>query len=129
MPNVEPHRLAATEVARRIEDGSLSAEAVVASCLDHIKSREGTVRELERTTAVFPVDDRLDAVAGSIRSGVHVGNQPDRMPVATAHVPVGARKRGEHVAVVVQARILKAGVAQLGDEQAAEVELTRRTRR
>src|SRR5271169_4933042 len=44
MPNVEPHRLAATTLVRLIENGELTAEAVVASCLDRIAEREPVVR-------------------------------------------------------------------------------------
>src|SRR5579864_4411005 len=44
MPDAEPCRLSALELARRIEDGALSAEAVVASCLDRISERDGVVR-------------------------------------------------------------------------------------
>jgi Asp-tRNA(Asn)/Glu-tRNA(Gln) amidotransferase A subunit family amidase len=44
MPNVEPHRLLATEIVRRIEDRELTAEAVVASCLARIAEREPVVR-------------------------------------------------------------------------------------
>jgi Asp-tRNA(Asn)/Glu-tRNA(Gln) amidotransferase A subunit family amidase len=44
MPNVEPYRLPATEIVRRIEDGTLNAEAVVASCLERIALREPVVR-------------------------------------------------------------------------------------
>jgi Asp-tRNA(Asn)/Glu-tRNA(Gln) amidotransferase A subunit family amidase len=44
MPNVEPHRLLATEIVRRIEDGALTAEAMVASCLERIALREPVVR-------------------------------------------------------------------------------------
>jgi Asp-tRNA(Asn)/Glu-tRNA(Gln) amidotransferase A subunit family amidase len=44
MPNVEPHRLPATEIVRRIEDRRLTAEAVVASCLERIALREPVVR-------------------------------------------------------------------------------------
>ena len=44
MPNVEPHRLAATALVRLIENGELTAEAVVASCLDRIAEREPVVR-------------------------------------------------------------------------------------
>jgi Asp-tRNA(Asn)/Glu-tRNA(Gln) amidotransferase A subunit family amidase len=44
MPNVEPHRLSATEIMRRIEGGELSAEAVAASCLERIAEREAVVR-------------------------------------------------------------------------------------
>ena len=44
MPNVEPHRLFATEIVREIEDGALTAEAVVTSCLERIAVREPEVR-------------------------------------------------------------------------------------
>jgi amidase len=37
---IEPHRLSAREAARRIERGELSAEALVASCLERIRERE-----------------------------------------------------------------------------------------
>jgi Asp-tRNA(Asn)/Glu-tRNA(Gln) amidotransferase A subunit family amidase len=43
MPNVEPHRLAATTLVRLIESGELTAEAVVRSCLDRIAEREPVV--------------------------------------------------------------------------------------
>jgi len=42
--NAEPCRLSAVAIAQRIEDGSLTAEAVVASCLDRIREREPVVR-------------------------------------------------------------------------------------
>jgi Asp-tRNA(Asn)/Glu-tRNA(Gln) amidotransferase A subunit family amidase len=44
MPNTEPHRLAATEIVRRVEGGEVTAEAVVASCLERIAEREPVVR-------------------------------------------------------------------------------------
>src|SRR5215469_10779585 len=44
MPNVEPHRLLATEIVRLVEGGELTAEAVVASCLERIAEREPVVR-------------------------------------------------------------------------------------
>src|SRR5882724_6424481 len=44
MPNVEPHRLSATSLARLIEGNELTAEAVVASCLERIAEREPVVR-------------------------------------------------------------------------------------
>jgi Asp-tRNA(Asn)/Glu-tRNA(Gln) amidotransferase A subunit family amidase len=44
MPNVEPHRLLATDIVRMIEEGGLTAEAVVASCLERIAVREPVVR-------------------------------------------------------------------------------------
>ncbi|HEX6441181.1 MAG TPA: amidase, partial [Stellaceae bacterium] len=44
MPNVEPNRLPATRLADLIEDGELTAEWVVRSCLDRIAEREPVVR-------------------------------------------------------------------------------------
>ena len=44
MPNAEPHRLPATTLARLIEGGEITAEAVVQSCLDRIRDREPVVR-------------------------------------------------------------------------------------
>jgi Asp-tRNA(Asn)/Glu-tRNA(Gln) amidotransferase A subunit family amidase len=44
MPNVEPHRLFAIDILRLIEGGGLTAEAVVASCLERIAEREPMVR-------------------------------------------------------------------------------------
>src|SRR5271163_3058179 len=44
MPNAEPHRLFATDILRLIEGGGLTAEAVVASCLERIAEREPVVR-------------------------------------------------------------------------------------
>ncbi len=44
MPNVEPHQMLATEIVRGIESGELTAEAVVASCLERIAAREPVVR-------------------------------------------------------------------------------------
>jgi len=44
MPNPEPHRLTAVEMAARIEAGTLTAEAIVQSCLERISDREPVVR-------------------------------------------------------------------------------------
>ena len=44
MPNLEPHRLSATDIVRMVERGELTAEAVVASCLERIVVREPVVR-------------------------------------------------------------------------------------
>ena len=55
MPNVEPHRLPATTLARLVESGELTAEAVVRSCLDRIAEREPLVRawaHLDREAAL-----------------------------------------------------------------------------
>ena len=63
--NAEPHRLSAVELARRIDAGSLTAEAVVGSCLARIKEREGVVR------AWAHLDPRqaLDTARASDQSG------------------------------------------------------------
>ena len=44
MPDAEPHRLSAASLARLIEAGELTAEAVVRSCLDRIRERDPVVR-------------------------------------------------------------------------------------
>jgi Asp-tRNA(Asn)/Glu-tRNA(Gln) amidotransferase A subunit family amidase len=44
MPNTEPHRLSAVEMVSRIEAGTLTAEAVVQSCIARIREREPVVR-------------------------------------------------------------------------------------
>ena len=44
MPNTQPHRLMATEIVRMVAGGELTAEAVVASCLERISEREPVVR-------------------------------------------------------------------------------------
>jgi Asp-tRNA(Asn)/Glu-tRNA(Gln) amidotransferase A subunit family amidase len=44
MPKVEPHRLPATSLVRLIEDGELTAEAVVQSCFERVAEREPVVR-------------------------------------------------------------------------------------
>ncbi len=44
MPSTEPHRLAATDIVRLIEGGELTAETVVANCLERIGEREPVVR-------------------------------------------------------------------------------------
>ena len=60
MPNAEPHRLSATEMVGRIEAGSLTAEAVVHSCLERIRDREPVVRAWAHIAA--------DAALGAARS-------------------------------------------------------------
>jgi Asp-tRNA(Asn)/Glu-tRNA(Gln) amidotransferase A subunit family amidase len=44
MPKVEPHRLSATALVGLIEQGGLTAEAVIRSCLDRIAANEPVVR-------------------------------------------------------------------------------------
>jgi Asp-tRNA(Asn)/Glu-tRNA(Gln) amidotransferase A subunit family amidase len=44
MPNTEPYRLLAIDIVREIDGGELTAERVVASCLERIAEREPVVR-------------------------------------------------------------------------------------
>ncbi|MGC2412770.1 MAG: amidase, partial [Stellaceae bacterium] len=44
MPNAEPYRLSATTLARLVDSGELTAETIVASCLERIGEREPVVR-------------------------------------------------------------------------------------
>ena len=55
MPNAESHRLSAATLARLVDAGELTAEAVVQSCLDRIREREPVVRawaHLDRDAAL-----------------------------------------------------------------------------
>ncbi|HKS87839.1 MAG TPA: amidase [Stellaceae bacterium] len=65
MPNAEPHRLTAAELARHVANGELTAEAIVRSCLDRIKARDGVVR----AWAHLDPDEALAAARESDRSG------------------------------------------------------------
>jgi Asp-tRNA(Asn)/Glu-tRNA(Gln) amidotransferase A subunit family amidase len=56
MAKIEPCRLAATEIVRRIEDRTLSAEAVVQSCLERIRLREPVVRAWAFLAAAAALD-------------------------------------------------------------------------
>jgi Asp-tRNA(Asn)/Glu-tRNA(Gln) amidotransferase A subunit family amidase len=67
MSNSEPYRLSATALARLIEGGQLTAEAVVQSCLDRIRAREPVVR------AWVHLDP--DAVLASARASDKSGNR------------------------------------------------------
>src|SRR6266496_2819443 len=65
MPNAEPHRLPATTLARLIEGGELTAEAVVRGCLDRIREREPIVRAWTHLAA----DAALEAARECDRGG------------------------------------------------------------
>ena len=73
MPNVEPHRLSATELVRRIEDGALTAEAVVKSCLGRIRDREPVVRAWTHIAADAALAAARAADRGSLMKGVPFG--------------------------------------------------------
>jgi Asp-tRNA(Asn)/Glu-tRNA(Gln) amidotransferase A subunit family amidase len=69
MPNPESHRLSAVEMAQRIEAGSLTAEAVVQSCLDRIREREPVVR----AWAHIAGDEALAAARAASRDSLMKG--------------------------------------------------------
>src|SRR5438270_1457373 len=76
MPNAEPHRLAATTLVRLIADGVLTAEAVVASCLERIAEREPVVRawsHLAAEAALAQARERDRTGKTSLLNGVPFG--------------------------------------------------------
>jgi Asp-tRNA(Asn)/Glu-tRNA(Gln) amidotransferase A subunit family amidase len=73
MPSLEPCRLTATELTRRIADGALSAEAVVQSCLDRIREREPVVRAWVHIAVEESLAQARAADPGSLLKGVPFG--------------------------------------------------------
>jgi Asp-tRNA(Asn)/Glu-tRNA(Gln) amidotransferase A subunit family amidase len=76
MPHNEPHRLSATTLVRLIEGGELTAEAVVASCLERIAEREPLVRawsHLAGEAALAQARERDKAGKKSLLNGVPFG--------------------------------------------------------
>jgi Asp-tRNA(Asn)/Glu-tRNA(Gln) amidotransferase A subunit family amidase len=73
MPNAEPHRLSATEMAGRIEAGSLTAEAVVQSCLERIREREPVVRAWAHIAADEALAAARSARRDTLMKGVPFG--------------------------------------------------------
>jgi Asp-tRNA(Asn)/Glu-tRNA(Gln) amidotransferase A subunit family amidase len=73
MPNAEPHRLSATEMAGRIEAGSLTAEAVVQSCLERIREREPMVRAWSHIAADEALAAARSARRDTLMKGVPFG--------------------------------------------------------
>ena len=65
MPDAEPHRLSATSLARLIEAGELTAEAVVRSCLERIRERDPVVR----AWAWLDPEQALDAARACDKGG------------------------------------------------------------
>ncbi len=59
MPNAEPCRLPATEIVRPIDEERLTAEAVVASCLERIREREPMVRAWTHVAGDAALEGRL----------------------------------------------------------------------
>ena len=76
MPKVEPHRLPATSLVRLVEDGELTAEAVVRSCLERIAEREPVVRawsHLDREAALAEARAADKARQNTLLKGVPFG--------------------------------------------------------
>ena len=76
MPSLEPHRLAATDLVRLIEGRELTAEAVVASCLERIAEREPVVRawsHLAGEAALAQARERDKAGQKTLLNGVPFG--------------------------------------------------------
>src|SRR5437763_17207831 len=76
MPNAEPHRLSATTLARQIENGELTAEAVMRSCLDRIAEREPVIRawaHLDRDAALSAARTSDKTGRGGLLKGVPFG--------------------------------------------------------
>src|SRR5947207_11257531 len=74
MPNAEPHRLTATTLVRLIADGVLTAEAVVASCLERIAEREPVVRAWSHLAAEAALAQAREL--GSARQKTFLGGGP-----------------------------------------------------
>src|SRR5262245_42856058 len=76
MPNVEPNRLAVTTLVRLIDEGELTAEAVVESCLERIAAREPVVRawsHLAGEAALAQARDRDRSGKKTLLNGVPFG--------------------------------------------------------
>jgi Asp-tRNA(Asn)/Glu-tRNA(Gln) amidotransferase A subunit family amidase len=69
MPNLEIHRLTAVEMAGRIDAGTLTAEAVVQSCLERIRAREPVIRAWTHVAG----DEALAAARASSSSSLLKG--------------------------------------------------------
>ncbi|MBV9554210.1 MAG: amidase, partial [Alphaproteobacteria bacterium] len=73
MPTAEPNRLTAIDMVARIAGGSLTAEAVVASCLDRIREREPLVRAWVHLDGDGALAASRAAPAGSLLKGIPFG--------------------------------------------------------
>jgi Asp-tRNA(Asn)/Glu-tRNA(Gln) amidotransferase A subunit family amidase len=76
MANAEPHRVAATTLVRQIENGELTAEAVVESCLDRIAERDPVVRawsHLAGEAALAQARERDRSAKKTLLNGVPFG--------------------------------------------------------
>ena len=111
MPDAEPCRLSAAALARSIDNGELTAEAVMRSCLDRIAEREPVVRawaHLDHDAALAAAracDKSVAARAAERRAVRHQGHfrhrrHADRLRLADLYrLPPGVHgERGEPAA-------------------------------
>lgn len=87
---MEPFELTATEAARRIADGSLTAEALTRSCLERIAAREATVRAFtfcDPQLAVAGAREADKAYAKGVLHGLPIGikDMIDTADMPTTH--------------------------------------------
>src|SRR6266852_5436599 len=100
MPNAELHRLSATVLARLVEGGELNAEAVMRSCLERIREREGVVRAWvhldpgQALTAARECDRRGKGVRRGVPFGVKVSFDTERHALQDALAAAIAFARG-----------------------------------
>src|SRR5437763_3721524 len=76
MPHAEPCRFSAAALARSIDNGELTAEAVMRSCLDRIAEREPVVRawaHLDHDAALAAARACEKSVTGGLLKGVPFG--------------------------------------------------------
>jgi Asp-tRNA(Asn)/Glu-tRNA(Gln) amidotransferase A subunit family amidase len=73
MPHPEPHRLSAIEMAAAIDAGNLTAEAIVASCLERIRAREPVVRAWTHIAGDEALAASRAASRGSLMKGIPFG--------------------------------------------------------
>jgi Asp-tRNA(Asn)/Glu-tRNA(Gln) amidotransferase A subunit family amidase len=73
MPNIEPYRLSALDMVGRIEAGTLSAEAVVSSCLERIAAREPVVRAWTHVAGDEALAAARAAGRGTLMKGIPFG--------------------------------------------------------
>ena len=92
----EPHRLTATEAARRIRGGRLDAVALVEACLDRIAARDGTVRafahfdaDLVRRAARHARPGVLHGLPVGVKDVLDTADQPSAYgsPIWAGHRP------------------------------------------
>src|SRR6266513_889144 len=87
MPVAQPCRLSAAALARSIDNGELTAEAVMRSCLDRIAEREPVVRawaHLDHDAALAAARACDKSVTDGLLPGVH----------RERGEPAGRRRRG-----------------------------------